>query len=150
MPPTKAAAAKKGTSGKGRSQKHPQDLTGRRMEEANRAAAEKAAQDERDLIAAANAEEREKQNTVVEMAAPGEARVIGAGETDFDDDDVDLDLDDIEEASDALVTIILIDDLRTTIGYGKKWEFEGGRRYRVPPDVADHLDEKGWLTYRGR
>ncbi len=118
---------------RGQQQKRPQDFTGRLAQQKAAEHAEELVEKARTtaLINAQN--EAERVGTVVDYTAKPEARV------------------EVAETVEALpeeVTIRVNCDLeQVTIGKGTSFDFETGRKYKVPRFVAEHLEEKGFVWH---
>lgn len=130
--------------------KAPGDFTGRQTEKLRKEASEKDA-DRAKQLSMATAEEKERiDNTIVDYSDPNRPVEEDAPAGAFDTYDVDTDdVVEVEQEGDStpMVLIRLNADLKTNVGYRQEYEFEAGRRYRVPKHVADHLDEKGYVWH---
>lgn len=115
-----------------RSQKRPQDVTGRLAEELAATHAEELAEKSRTTALVTSQRAEDQSNKVVDYSK--EKPVVEVAKT--------------VEVRDAFTTIRTNCDLeQVTIGKGTSFDFEMGMRYRVPVHVADHLEEKGLLWH---
>lgn len=112
--------------------RRPQDFTGR---EADRLAKERdaaAARDAAELTMITQAEQEEKDETVVDyVERPQEAQPSGP----------------VEVRQPHRTVRINMDLEKVTYGAGNHYDFEAGRTYRLPSDLADHLDAKGFVWH---
>ena len=113
------------------------DVTGRQRE-ANLKANEAALQQRQGEIALANAEALSKLETeIVDLTRPGVPTILDEGEA------VGVSL-----ADDYVVVTTAEDVDFVTIGHGNHYSFKAGQKTKVPRNVADHLQEKGYLSNR--
>ncbi len=54
-----------------------------------------------------------------------------------------------QERKDRFVVIRVAEDIQPTIGAGSTWNFQKGKKYKVPEHVANHLNEKGLVVAYG-
>lgn len=130
--------------------KAPGDYTGRQTAKLRKEAAEKDADRSKQLSMATAAEQERIDNTIVDYSEANRPVEEEAPAGAFDTYDVDTDdVVEVEQEGDStpMVLIRLNADLKTNVGYRQYYEFEAGRRYRVPKHVADHLDEKGYVWH---
>lgn len=133
----------------GSATKSPQDFTGKQQEKEREAAIEAQAQRQQEMSMATAAEVSRKRDITIDYTDPDNpvekpnTGFPGATDVEIDDEPI--------IASGATRTIVLVGDHEFTHGKNpatgtfNTYKFEGGVRYTVPFDVADHLDEKGWV-----
>lgn len=150
----------------------PGDFTGRQREEMQRAQA-KAAAERSDELTMINAQQKvvdehavhdpktgkvlEAPEGVTVPTQPGDEPEptpdVGPGATLIEDqapqkDEGPLLVDaGVEIAEAAEVEIRVNDDISPTIGAGNHYHFEQGKKYKVPVNVAQVLEEKGYLWH---
>jgi hypothetical protein len=118
-------------------QKKPADFTGR----------------QRDAQVAQQLEDQAARQTEIAMATAEAARKV---ETEVIDATVPtkaqpvvLDVVNKSEDKKATVTIRVSDNIESmTFGAGNYYSFKAGQKYEVVPDLADHLEEKGYVSAR--
>lgn len=134
-----------------RSQKRPQDVTGKLAEQLAAEHAEQLAEKSRSLSLVTAQVEEDNKHKIVDYSDPAKPIVLDARETGEVDspylaDPIDMEIN-VEEV-DRVVTVRTNCDLeQVTIGHGTSFDFQMGVRYRVPVHVAEHLGEKGLLWY---
>jgi hypothetical protein len=138
----------------GSARKPPGDFTGRQQEEKRAKAAKEIQDREAELAMMQQAEQQEKDNTVIDLSDPQDPKVLDAES--FEEQhpaplltDVEVD-DEPITVQGASRTVVLVADLHTAFGVDdngniNELDFEGGRRYVVSAALADHLQEKGWV-----
>lgn len=112
----------------------PTDATGvaRAKEIKKNEAALKARADEITTIAATEAA---KMDTVLDPKADAPAIVV---------DEV-VAVEGVELADDSVVIRLIAPIEQMTWGYGNTYNFEAGQKYKVPRDLAEHLETLGYL-----
>jgi len=53
----------------------------------------------------------------------------------------------VETEQPKMVVIRVNEDLEMTFGVGNNYNFEAGKKYTVSPDLAAHLDSKGYVWH---
>ena len=124
-------AQRAGTGGR------PQDFTGQQKTKLAKEHADEQAQRAGEMALITAAEERAKETEVTDLT--GQEPVI------LDQDEV-IELDTVETREAPTRLIRALDDFSPTIGAGNHYEFEVGKKYRVPAAVATHLEEKGLVS----
>ena len=118
-------------------QKKATDFTGRQREELAKQAA-KEQQDRAGEIALATAEaEYKSEHEVLDATKPNRLEAIV--------------VDDVKStgATGKTVTVRVAEDIDAmTLGAGNYYSFKAGQKYEVTPEVAAHLEEKGYLSAR--
>ena len=117
-------------------QKKPTDFTGRQREQLAQDAIEKQ-QEAANNMALATAEAAFKsEHEVLDATKPSIIQTVV--------------VDDIKKtAENATVVIRVSDDIESmTLGAGNYYSFKAGQKYEVTPEVAAHLDAKGYLAAR--
>lgn len=118
--------------------KSPQDVTGARAAKLATENADKQAQAAQRMAMMTAANKQAKAETV---DLTGHAQ---AGQTDVDQ----VELRSGVEVAEAARTIRVNADItQMTFGRGTYYDFEEGRTYRVPADLADHLDALGYVWH---
>lgn len=113
------------------------DVTGRQREELIKANAEALAKRAEEMSIATAIDMDRLENEVIDQTVPGVATVI----------------DEVESVgvttADESTVIRVAEDLDfVTIGVGKHYSFKAGQKYKVSKEVAQHLQEKGYLYDR--
>lgn len=148
----------------------PSDVTGRRKAQLEKQHAEELARRAKELAMAADLEQEEK-TEVVDYTEPGgvptpeEPVEPSEGDEEFDptieaivasaettpEDFERRSLDTIEEhvtiadRYDSVLVRANVDMEQVTIGVGNNYDFEAGRKYRLPFNAARHLAENGYV-----
>jgi hypothetical protein len=118
-------------------QKKATDFTGRQRDQLQAEAIERQ-QDAANQMAMATAEAAFKsEHEVLDATKPNV--VVGA-----------VVVDDVKKtAANASVTIRVSEDIESmTLGAGNYYSFKAGQKYEVTPEVAAHLESKGYLAAR--
>ena len=113
------------------------DVTGRQREEAVKANAEALAARVNEISMATAEKDYKDATEVVDMTAPATPTVIDEVES------LGVSL-----ADDSVVVRVAEDIEMMTIGAGKHYSFQAGKKYKVSSQVAAHLKEKGYLYDR--
>jgi hypothetical protein len=113
------------------------DVTGRQREEQVKAHAEELAQRANEMSMATVAQNFKDQNEITDLTNLSKPTVIDEVES------VGVSL-----ADDTTVIRVAEDINMMTIGVGNHYNFEAGKKYKVPKHVAAHLQEKGYLYDR--
>lgn len=97
-----------------------------------------------------NSEELKKRADEMSTIAAAEAKRLETEVHDPKQEDDPVVLDEIvtvgTELSDDSVVVRLIADIETmTFGYGNEYSFKAGVKYKVPRDLAQHLETLGYL-----
>ena len=113
------------------------DVTGRQREELLKANAEAIAKRAEEMSIASAVEADRIENEVVDLTVPGVPTVI----------------DEVESVgvstADESTVIRVAEDLDfVTIGVNNHYSFQAGKKYKVSKQVAQHLQEKGYLYDR--
>lgn len=118
-------------------QKKATDFTGRQREELAKAALEQQ-QEAANTMAMATAEAAFKvENEVLDATQPNRIETIVVDEVKS------------TGASGKTVVIRVAEDIDTmTLGAGNYYSFRAGQKYEVTPEVAAHLEAKGYLAAR--
>jgi hypothetical protein len=118
-------------------QKKPTDFTGRQRDElVAQQLEDQAAQQNAAAVAQAEAA-RKVETEVIDATQPMKA------------EPVILDTVTKSEDSKATVTIRVSDNIEAmTFGAGNYYSFKAGQKYEVTPEVAAHLEEKGYVSAR--
>lgn len=117
-------------------QKKPSDFTGRQREQLAQEAIEKQ-QDAANQMAMATAEAVYKsEHEVLDATKPNRVDTVV--------------VEDVKKtAANANVVIRVTDDIESmTLGAGNYYSFKAGQKYEVTPEVAAHLEQKGYLAAR--
>lgn len=145
----------------------PSDVTGRQKAELEKRLAAEIAKRAKEMAMAAEVEQEEK-SEVVDYTNPGDSRpaqteeplevdedfdptieaIVASAETnpeDFDTQSVDTIVEQVTIADrhDAVLVRANVDMEQVTIGVGNHFDFEAGRKYRLPFNAARHLAENG-------
>jgi hypothetical protein len=113
------------------------DVTGRQREAQVKAHAEELAQRAGEMSMATAAVAAKLETEVLDLTVPNKATVIDEVET------VGVSL-----ADDTQVIRVAEDLDFVTIGAGNNYSFKAGQKYKVAKQVAQHLQEKGYLYER--
>ena len=113
------------------------DVTGRQREEQIRLNADALAERANEMSMATAAAAAKLETEVVDLTSPNSPTVIDEVET------VGVSL-----ADDAQVIRVAEDLDFVTIGVGNHYSFKAGQKYKVAKQVAQHLQEKGYLYER--
>ena len=100
-----------------------------------------------------NAEALKKRKEEISIAAQVEAEHLENNVFDPKHPDTPLVLDEIENvgvttANDTVIIRTITDIDEMTYGVGNHYSFKAGQKYKVPKNVAAHLQEKGYLYDR--
>ena len=114
------------------------DFTGRQREEMLKANAEEVAKRATEMSIASQVEAVKLETEVYDLTKVGEVPTV---------------IDEVEslgvESADDSTVIRVAEDLDfVTIGVGNHYSFKAGQKYKVPKNVAAHLQEKGYLYDR--
>lgn len=119
--------------------RRPQDFTGREADRLAKARDQDAARREAELTMASQAEAAAKEAEVVDYSEPPSKAAPAADEPQ---------LGESVEVKAPYRTVRINTDLeQVTYGAGNHYDFEAGRRYNLPTDLAQHLDEKGFVWH---
>jgi hypothetical protein len=113
------------------------DVTGRQREAQVKAHAEELAQRANEMSMATATQNFKDQNEITDLTDLSKPTVIDEVES------VGVSL-----ADDTTVIRVAEDINMMTIGVGNHYNFEAGKKYKVPKHVAAHLQEKGYLYDR--
>lgn len=108
---------------------------------------------ERAKLQKEHAEELALRATEMSMANAAAAEAAATSITDLTGKpDAPVVIDSVEEVeinvSEAAVVIRVNDDIEDmTLGVGNNYSFKAGQKYKVPKNVADHLEEKGYIWH---
>lgn len=112
-------------------QKSPADVTGRK-------AALLAAEHQEEL-----AERAKEMSILTASAAEEKANMV----VDYSQPQVQ-ETEEVEVVEEAVMTMRVNTELsQVTIGHGNEYNFEPDVKYRVPKNVYDHLDERGYVWH---
>lgn len=113
------------------------DFTGREREKLQKDHAEELARRADEISMATIAAEEAASNSVTDLTAnPSKPVIIDSVE------EVEINL------SEATVIIRVNEDVEDmTFGVGNNYTFKAGQKYKVPRNVADHLEEKGYIWH---
>jgi hypothetical protein len=108
---------------------------------------------QREELLKANAEEVAKRAAEMSIASQVEAERLEKETIDLTTGPVPTVIDEVEslgvESADETTVIRVAEDLDfVTIGVGNNYSFKAGQKYKVPRNVAAHLEEKGYLYDR--
>lgn len=114
------------------------DFTGRQREDLLKANAEEVAKRAQEMSIASQVEATKLETEVYDLTKVGEVPTV---------------IDEVEslgvESADDSTVIRVAEDLDfVTIGVGNHYSFKAGQKYKVPKNVAAHLQEKGYLYDR--
>ena len=114
------------------------DFTGRQREEMLKANAEEVAKRAQEMSIASQVEAAKLETEAYDLTKVGEVPTV---------------IDEVEslgvESADDSSVIRVAEDLDfVTIGVGNHYSFKAGQKYKVPKNVAAHLQEKGYLYDR--
>lgn len=114
------------------------DFTGRQREDLLKANAEEVAKRAQEMSIASQVEAAKLETEVYDLTKVGEVPTV---------------IDEVEslgvESADDSTVIRVAEDLDfVTIGVGNHYSFKAGQKYKVPKNVAAHLQEKGYLYDR--
>lgn len=113
------------------------DVTGRQREENVKANAEALAQRQNELSMASAAAIERLNTETIDLTHPGKPTILDEVES------VGVSL------ADDFVIIRTAEDVDfVTIGVGNHYSFKAGQKTKVAKNVADHLQEKGYLSDR--
>ena len=113
------------------------DVTGRQREDQIKAVAEQQAARINEMSMATAVKEVKDATEVVDMTIPSAPTVIDEVES------VGVSL-----ADDSVVVRVAENIDQMTIGAGNSYSFQAGKKYKVSKQVANHLQEKGYLYDR--
>ena len=114
------------------------DFTGRQREDLLKANAEEVAKRAQEMSIASQVEATKLETEVYDLTKVGEVPTV---------------IDEVEslgvESADDSTVIRVAEDLDfVTIGVGNHYSFKAGQKYKVPKNIAAHLQEKGYLYDR--
>lgn len=97
-----------------------------------------------------NTDELKRRADEISTLAAEEAKRMDTEVFDPKQDDVPVVIDEVitvgTELADDSIVIRLIADIETmTWGYGNEYSFKAGVKYKVPRDLANHLETLGYL-----
>lgn len=110
----------------------PSDFTGRQREEAQAAQAERLAENQARMSMATAKAVQKLETEVIDLSDASNPVAI---------EEVEVVL------AEAQAVIRVNEDLNTTYGAGNNYVLKVGQRYKVPQDLADLLEEKGYLWH---
>lgn len=110
-----------------------------------------------DATGVARAKEQKKHEAEIKARA-NEITTIAASEVAKKDEVLDpkvsaptvvvdevISVDTVELADDSVIIRLIAPIEAMTFGQGNNYSFEAGQKYRVPKDLADHLESLGYL-----
>ena len=113
------------------------DVTGRQREEQLKAVAEQQASRVNEISMATVAQSYKDEVEVTDLTTPSNPTIIDEVES------VGVSL------ADDQVVVRVIEDLEMmTFGSGNYYSFKAGKKYKVSKALANHLEEKGYLSNR--
>lgn len=115
----------------------PTDFTGRERARLAEDAAKTKAEANKEAAAAAAAEAERKASEVVEVTGPNTYTPVVLD---------DVEAVDVVRTEEEFEVVTVLDDIQQmTYGVGNNYDFERGRKYKIPRHLADHLREKGYV-----
>ena len=113
-----------------------QDFTGRQKAKLQKEHAEELAKRSEEMAVAAQAEAERVENEVIDVTEQPESPTVIVDSV----EEVGVEL-----ADNTQIIRVNEDVIEMTYGVGNNYTFLQGRKYKVPKDLADWLEEKGYL-----
>jgi hypothetical protein len=129
-----------------RSAKQPGDFTGRQTEQKALEHQEELARRQQEISTTQRIEAQRDESIGIDYSDPDRPKEVPLTQATLLDDPHGVVEEEVGGLNEPMRWVKVLDTFTCTIGYGRKYEFEAGRRYHLPVHVCEHLDEKGYIA----